>query len=70
MTTTHCSHQWIIKTRGPVSIDTCRLCGLEKEFSNSGEDRVNRALLSPVNPATRHHIGTRLVPVRGSRPGV
>ena len=46
MTTTHCSHQWIIKTRGPVSIGTCRLCGLEKEFSNSGEDRVNRALLS------------------------
>ncbi len=36
MTTTHCAHHWIIDTpEGPVSKGRCRLCGEEREFSNS-----------------------------------
>ncbi len=47
MSTIHCSHQWIIKPpEGPVSIGRCRLCGEERKLSNSGETRVNWALLS------------------------
>lgn len=34
--TTHCPHHWIIETpNGPVSKGRCRLCGAEREFSNS-----------------------------------
>jgi len=37
MTTTRCAHHWIIETAtGPVSKGMCRLCGEEREFSNSG----------------------------------
>ena len=40
MTTIHCSHHWIIETpKGPVSNGRCKLCGEEKEFSNSVETR-------------------------------
>ncbi len=47
MTTTHCTHHWIIKPpEGPVSIGRCSLCGEERKFSDSGEARVNWALLS------------------------
>ncbi len=36
MTTIRCSHHWIIKMpEGPVSVGRCRLCGEEREFSNS-----------------------------------
>ena len=40
MTTTHCPHHWIIEAaNGPVSTGRCRLCGEEREFSNSTEFR-------------------------------
>ncbi len=46
MTTTDCSHHWIIKTpEGPVSIGKCRLCGEEKKFSNSAETHGKWVLL-------------------------
>ena len=36
MTTTSCPHHWIIEmASGPVSKGRCRLCGEEREFSNS-----------------------------------
>ncbi len=38
MTTTQCPHHWIIATpEGPLSKGRCRLCGEEREFSNSAE---------------------------------
>ena len=38
MTTTPCAHHWSIETpKGPVSKGRCRLCGEEREFSNSVE---------------------------------
>ena len=38
MTTSHCPHHWIIETPdGPVSTGRCRLCGEERQFSNSLE---------------------------------
>ena len=47
MTTTHCSHHWIIETpKGPVSKGRCKLCGEEKEFSNSAETRGGWTSLS------------------------
>ena len=40
MTTTQCAHYWIIeKADGPRSKGRCRLCGEEREFSNSTEFR-------------------------------
>ncbi len=31
-----CTHHWIIeKPEGPVSVGKCRMCGEEREFSNS-----------------------------------
>ena len=40
MTTTHCPHHWIIETpEGPVSKGKCRMCGEEREFSNSVDTR-------------------------------
>ncbi len=40
MTTTHCSHHWKIKAPdGPVSKGRCRLCGEEREFSNTSETK-------------------------------
>ena len=40
MTTTHCSHHWKIeKANGPVSKGRCRLCGEEREFSNTSETK-------------------------------
>ena len=38
MTTTECPHHWLIETAaGPVSKGVCRLCGEEREFTNSTE---------------------------------
>ncbi len=35
---TTCPQHWIIETsEGPVSMGKCRMCGEEKEFSNSVE---------------------------------
>ncbi len=35
---TTCPYHWIIETsEGPVSMGRCRLCGEEREFSNSVE---------------------------------
>ncbi len=33
-----CTHHWIIETpHGPVSVGKCRMCGEEREFTNSVE---------------------------------
>ena len=38
MTTIICAHHWIIgRAAGPASKGKCRLCGEEREFSNSVE---------------------------------
>ncbi len=43
MTTTQCAHHWIIETPdGPVSKGVCRLCGEEREFTNSTEFQSTR----------------------------
>ncbi len=43
-----CAHHWIIATsEGPVSKGRCRLCGEEREFSNSIEYHVGTSHLSP-----------------------
>lgn len=48
MTTTHCSHHWIIETPdGPVSMVRCRLCGEAREFSNSVEIGAGNWKLQP-----------------------
>ena len=36
MTITQCAHHWLIETAaGPVSKGVCRLCGEERQFTNS-----------------------------------
>ena len=40
MTTTQCAHHWIIETPdGPLSKGVCRLCGEERDFNNSTDDK-------------------------------
>jgi len=32
----HCRHHWLIESpQGPISMGMCKLCGAQKEFSNS-----------------------------------
>ncbi len=55
MTITQCAHHWIIETAdGPVSKGACRLCGEEREFSNSVQFmptyRKPQAQRSPAAP--------------------
>ena len=35
----HCRHHWLIESpQGPTSMGMCKLCGAQKEFSNSTGD--------------------------------
>ncbi len=50
-----CTHHWIIETpEGPVSKGTCRMCGAEREFSNSIEYHGGTSHLSPSGPTQKH----------------
>jgi hypothetical protein len=36
-----CAHHWLIESpNGAMSLGRCKLCGAEKEFPNSAEDRL------------------------------
>ena len=49
MTATHCAHHWVIDAAaGPLSKGRCRLCGEEKEFSNSAMTRGGWTIQSRV----------------------
>ncbi len=61
MTTTQCAHHWLIETAaGPLSKGVCRLCGEEREFTNSTDfhgmnwttqSKRSQAALQPEEPA-------------------
>ncbi len=45
-----CKHFWVIDPpNGPTSKGTCKLCGDEQEFSNSGPDDSPRIVINPAS---------------------
>ena len=51
MTATKCPHHWIIETPdGPMSIGRCRLCGEEREFSNTVDTWAGWTIQSKPSP--------------------
>lgn len=42
-----CPHRWVIESpHGPISHARCRLCGLEKDFSNVASEDGKRGIYS------------------------
>ena len=54
MTNAQCAHHWLIETAaGPASKGVCRLCGEEREFSNSVGPKATNWNSDPAIPRAR-----------------